>query len=232
MFVCAPPACLVLREQDAWDWSYRWLRPIMWVYEIKHRSSRWAASALSHWALSPALSLIIETGSCTLFISPVLWSEAWTTTPSFLRGFWGSNSGLHGLQDPGLYQLSYRSSPRPPFFFLTKQNHFIFKTSASSKFHLLILTLWSLCDATWSWFPSLTPDTDLPDLPQPPLSLSSGIPLSTFSLLPLGSFFPHLHIQIHPHSESRPAPISVPPVRSSLMTSVQINLYLVSKLWS
>lgn len=118
-----------------------------------------------------------------------------------------------------------------PFFF-TKQNHFIFKTSASSKFHLLILTLWSLCDATWPWFPSLTPDTDLPELLQPPLSLSSGIPLSTFSLLPLGSFFPHLHIQIHPHSESRPAPISVPPVRSSLMTSVQINLYLVSKVWS
>lgn len=116
--------------------------------------------------------------------------------------------------------------------FSTKQNHFIVKTSASSKFQLLILTLWSLCDATWPWFSSLTPILICLTLLQHPLSLSSGIPLSTFSLPPLGSFFPHLHFQIHPHSESRPAPISVPPVRSSLMTYVQINLYLVSKLWS
>lgn len=42
------------RVSDPWNWKNIWLRAVLWVVGIKPGSSRRAASALKHWAMSLA----------------------------------------------------------------------------------------------------------------------------------------------------------------------------------
>lgn len=98
--ICGPHVCLVFMETRRGLWicgteeKKRCLWDIMLVLEIEHRSCRWAASALEHWAISPVCNiwLYIEY-SCVLEInhSEKLWRKAldsfscqWTYKYSFL----------------------------------------------------------------------------------------------------------------------------------------------------
>ena len=59
MYVCVTYACLVCtdirrRHLISWNRSWRWLWVASWVMGIKFEFSGRVASALNHWALSPA----------------------------------------------------------------------------------------------------------------------------------------------------------------------------------
>lgn len=64
MYICAPCVFLGLAEirrehQMLWNWSCRWVWAAMWVLGIEPRSTGRAASALKHWATSPALMMMV-----------------------------------------------------------------------------------------------------------------------------------------------------------------------------
>lgn len=201
MSVCASPVCPVLREaregyRNAWDWSYRWLGPTIEVHAIELGSSRQASCALNHWALSLALSLITETDSDMFPNPPVMEIEAWTTISSqsstWIRRIKSRSSCLPDQDSPN-WAIS---SILHPFWKITpyskQQVHHLNTPPLDLNFGPSVIRV----DPDFLVWPLILTCLTSSDLWC--LQVLASCWFYLFSLLPLGSFLSHLHIQTDP----------------------------------
>ena len=90
-------------HQISWNWSYRQVWAAIWVLGLEPGSSGRAASALNHWAISPAPDMPDLNDSC-LLLMVLSWSELVVLSSEGCRIWWAATLD-HGTWHPPLPYL-------------------------------------------------------------------------------------------------------------------------------